>query len=663
MSSAPNKTSRPVMGQRPMFGGGSPAFARMPSYTPVTRGQDQAPARPEPQPAPYPPQAAPAYPSANPIPPQPYPNGRQQAPSQPYGGAPQAYPAGNAYPPQGQGNAYPSQGQGNPYPPQGQGNIYPGQTYSGQGYAAPSYAPQSYPAQPYPQESKREESFDSNFADSNFGDARYPDASFPEQNFSEPGFSPSGFAGYAESAPQTHADASFPETGYTEDASFPEDTSYAGAYPHSEPLNLDGGYGQPQAYQPYNDPGQHGGMAPQGGQPQSDPHRALQPFDAPYDQPPQISLGGEQARRGAHGFYEDDQSDADFLDDGDAVAAAAAQSARKGGMTLRSRSMFMVGSALLGAVALGGALAFAYKQSGGAMNGDQPPLVQADNRPVKEVPDQPGGKDFPHKNKLIYDRLENGDKPETDHLVPRQEEVAMPAMPGSGGETAGLPAAPAQAAPPTTEAVDGTAPPPSVATVDDPEGGPRRVKTMVVRPDGSMAPPPGVEAAAASAPQAAPAQQVASAQVPGIVAAAAPAQPAPQPAPAPAPQPAPAPVAAAAVPEPQQVASIPAPAPVKPKPVKAAAAEPAAPAKASAYVVQVGSKKNQTEALATFADMQQKYPTLLSSYRPMVQKADLGSKGVWYRLRIGPMNDKTAASKLCTQLKSQGLSYCLVMTE
>ncbi len=114
------------------------------------------------------------------------------------------------------------------------------------------------------------------------------------------------------------------------------------------------------------------------------------------------------------------------------------------------------------------------------------------------------------------------------------------------------------------------------------------------------------------------------------------------------------------------MASIPAPAPVKPKPVKAAAvaAEPAAaPAKASAYVVQVGSKKNQTEALATFADMQQKYPTLLSSYRPMVQKADLGSKGVWYRLRIGPMNDKTAASKLCTQLKSQGLSDCLVMTE
>ena len=114
--------------------------------------------------------------------------------------------------------------------------------------------------------------------------------------------------------------------------------------------------------------------------------------------------------------------------------------------------------------------------------------------------------------------------------------------------------------------------------------------------------------------------------------------------------------------DPQPVAAIPAPKP-KPKPVVAAAdaAPQAAAAAASKYVVQIGSKQNQTEALATFADMQQKYPTLLANYRPMVQKADLGAKGVWYRLRIGPINDKATASKLCTQLKSQGMPDCLVM--
>jgi cell division septation protein DedD len=136
--------------------------------------------------------------------------------------------------------------------------------------------------------------------------------------------------------------------------------------------------------------------------------------------------------------------------------------------------------------------------------------------------------------------------------------------------------------------------------------------------------------------------------------------------PAPAPAQAPAADAAAAAPAPaaaapQQAADMPVPA-AKPKPVtQTASITPAAtPTK---YVVQVGSKKNQTEALASFADMQQKYPTLLASYRPMVQKADLGTKGVWYRLRIGPIADKTAATKLCSQLKAQGLPDCLVTAQ
>ena len=52
---------------------------------------------------------------------------------------------------------------------------------------------------------------------------------------------------------------------------------------------------------------------------------------------------------------------------------------------------------------------------------------------------------------------------------------------------------------------------------------------------------------------------------------------------------------------------------------------------------------------------------LLGNYRPMVQKADLGAKGVWYRLRIGPIFDKDTATKLCGQLKARGHPDCLVM--
>jgi cell division protein FtsN len=180
---------------------------------------------------------------------------------------------------------------------------------------------------------------------------------------------------------------------------------------------------------------------------------------------------------------------------------------------------------------------------------------------------------------------------------------------------------------------------------------------MVVRPDGSVMAPP--QPPAGAAPAEAPADMQLAAAGPAQAQAAAAEPPAAEPA-------AETPPAPTAKPALQQVAAV-QPAPAKPKPVKpvtqTASITPAPVAAAAKYVVQVGSKKNQTEALASFADMQQKYPSLLANYRPMVQKADLGTKGTWYRLRIGPIADKTAASKLCTQLKSQGLPDCLVMAQ
>ena len=53
------KAGQPAGGQRPIFGGGSPVFAQMPTYTPVTRGPISArkppsrlPTRPTTEPAP-----------------------------------------------------------------------------------------------------------------------------------------------------------------------------------------------------------------------------------------------------------------------------------------------------------------------------------------------------------------------------------------------------------------------------------------------------------------------------------------------------------------------------------------------------------------------------------------------------------------------------------
>jgi hypothetical protein len=649
--------SRP--GQRSIFGTGrGPVFAQMPAYTPVTRGSEPQPHVPEP---PKPDYGAYARQGVEPQ--------HTQTPgvsgyANPNGAAP-AYQS-----PSSPSRSYTTPDFPNPFPPQSyepqpqppqRPQAQPSQTYSPQSYQpqAPVQPNRPAPAQANPIPANAQPAYQPEPSRS------FPDAGFPERIFqAEPapnaGFTEQGFAD-AHYPDASFADASFPDASFPDasfqDASFPEEKAedFAGASAHEafedhEPLHLDDGsaYGTESGHDSFAHQAGHDyiSQAAQGAGPRPLPsHQALQAFDAVYDQPPQIPLGRTQYphQSEAQAFYETDNADADFLDESQFTSGAddaETKPARKFG--LKSRSMFMVGSALLGAVALGGALAFAYKQSGGTMGGGEPPVVQADSRPVKEPPQQAGGKEFPHKNKLIYERLQNGDQPEAERIVPRQEELAVPAMPGG--------AVPA--------------PPAAVATVDDPnaaDGGPRRVKTMVVRPDGSVMPPPAAPVPAPAAPQ-----QVATANaapVPGVpqqVAFAEPAMPpppmpeAPQAAPAaPAPvaEAAPAPVAA----DPQPVAAIP------PKPKVAAAEAAPAPAKPSQFVVQVGSKQNQTEALATFADMQQKYPTLLASYRPMVQKADLGAKGVWYRLRIGPIVDKTAATKLCGQLKSQGHPDCLVM--
>ena len=695
MSSGAGRPGQPMPGQRSIFGtGGGPVFAQMPAYKPVTRGSEPQQPMPEPPKPDYgaygqgaEPQLrrCPAYramrtrmaplrptrPRAarreatllqtSPIPSRPsriisHNRSRRaisRQPQQSYQPQPQSYQLQpqQSYQPQ-QPQSYPQQS----YQPQPQGQ--PSRPAPSQ--ASPIPAQQSYQPEPAPR----------SFQDAGFPDRIFPGEAAQPASHAEQGYTDTNYAD-ASFGDASFQDASFPDASFP-DASFPEEKAGQGyaaapshhdAYGEHETLHLDDAaapYGTESDPEAYADQTGHDYLAPAAYAPSGAPrplpsHQALQAFDAGYEQPPQIALGRTQypnqipPQNAPQDFYESDQGDADFLDESQFMTPGEAEAKPARKFSLKSRSMYMVGSALLGAIALGGALAFAYKQSGGAMGGGETPVVQADSRPVKEAPQQAGGKEFPHKNKLIYERLQNGDQPEAERIVPRQEELAMPAMPG------GAVPAPAGVAPMA---------PPAVATVDDPnaaDGGPRRVKTMVVRPDGTMAAPEGP--AAPQAPAAPAPQQVAAAAVPPP---AAPQQVAfaepPMPAP-PMPQVAPAPMTVPAAPaQVAEAAAAPAPVAADPQPVaaippqpKVAAAEAApAPAKPSKFVVQVGSKQNQTEALATFADMQQKYPSLLASYRPMVQKADLGSKGVWYRLQIGPIVDKTAATKLCGQLKSQG---------
>lgn len=562
---------------------GSTMFARMPAYTPVTRAPEQ----------PYP--QDPGYDT------QPAANGYYDETAQ-----------GGAY----QGQAYADE----------QG--YEAQGYEAQPYGDQAYAEQPYPEQPYGEQAYAQQPYDEagyQDASQDYGQAyqngAYHDAAMAGDEPLDLGMEEG--AGYAEQPPveQTFEAYGDEQAAYGEqdpaqagyDTYAPAGDAY-GAEPEPAAYSNGQAYGDDQAYaeQPYGeqayDPNAYDAQAyseaqyPQGEYAPHDPSQAVQTYEAQYDQAPEIPLSYGQP--GAEYQETEPQADADFMgaesESGSKLAAAGVFS-----KYLSRKSAFMLGGAVLGAIALGGALAFAFKQSGGglASNGE-PPLITAENTPVKEAPEQPGGKEFPHKNKLIYDRLENGDQPEADRLVPREEELALPNMPAQTD----MPNMPELASAEGAEA-GANAGTPAAAESSDPDAGPRKVKTLTVRPDGS------VDGATATAN---------------------------------------ADAAGAQGSEPTTTASI--------EPQSEPEAAPA-PAVNKKYVVQVASKKDQTEALAAFADMQQKYPSLLSNYRPMVQRVNLGSKGVWYRLQVGPMNSQADASQLCGQLKSQGLNDCLVMAQ
>lgn len=79
------------------------------------------------------------------------------------------------------------------------------------------------------------------------------------------------------------------------------------------------------------------------------------------------------------------------------------------------------------------------------------------------------------------------------------------------------------------------------------------------------------------------------------------------------------------------------------------------------YHVQVTAGQDQSEALTTFGRLQQRHPNLLGGYMPNIKKVDLGEKGVWYRVRVGPMVKRRAAIRFCKKLKAQG-GDCLIRT-
>ncbi|MET0359657.1 MAG: SPOR domain-containing protein, partial [Pararhizobium sp.] len=320
---------------------------------------------------------------------------------------------------------------------------------------------------------------------------------------------------------------------------------------------------------------------------------------------------------------------------------------------------------------------------GSSFTSGEPQIILADKTPTKMVPVEKGGKTVPNQDKAVYDRVAGAqeDAPQQGTLVSSTEEpidvvqrtltpesLPLEGMNGLDGMS-----------PSDDEGADRLMPDDgdaqaSAANEDAaPAVAPRKVRTMIVRPDGTLvaredlapedaavvaAAEPAIKTVKTSAlkpntPALATAAQddvgalaaAASAAVPAAEIAKA--QPLPEAKPVETAKATRKPVDTFATPSPAASA-----APAEASPVQTASIAP------GSYVVQVASLPSEAEAQKSYKSLTGKYGSVIAGRGVDIKKADIAGKGTYYRVRI-PAGSRDEANALCSRLKSAGGS-CLV---
>jgi SPOR domain len=334
--------------------------------------------------------------------------------------------------------------------------------------------------------------------------------------------------------------------------------------------------------------------------------------------------------------------------------------------TPRRRGGLVLVIAVLGLAVLGTAGAFAYRAMfGGSMLPSLPPIIKAGNGPNKIVPSY-GDARASNSTQATVANTGSSEK-----LVSREEqpvEIQEPpktaprvistipiapnpnSLPAGASSIGAAPLAPAPAgaapaaAPPVIATVPASPPAPAPASAE-----PKKIHTVTIRSDQSGGTDTG---AAASAPQHNSARSAKmSAAKPSAASGSQPLSLAPDsqgdvaatpPAPVPAPPP-PRSRARAAV--------------ATTTPAGGTAAETTT--ASGGYAVQVSSQRSEADAQAAFRALRAKFPNQLGGREPIVRRADLGAKGIYYRAMVGPFASMEEAAGMCSTLKAAG-GTCLV---
>ncbi len=80
------------------------------------------------------------------------------------------------------------------------------------------------------------------------------------------------------------------------------------------------------------------------------------------------------------------------------------------------------------------------------------------------------------------------------------------------------------------------------------------------------------------------------------------------------------------------------------------------------YQVQLAALRSESAAQTAWTGLQDSAPDLFAGAKLDIQRADLGAKGVFYRLRIGTFSDRAAAKGFCEDVKATGKD-CMVVAK
>lgn len=250
-----------------------------------------------------------------------------------------------------------------------------------------------------------------------------------------------------------------------------------------------------------------------------------------------------------------------------------------------------------------------YRQ--GVRGGDgELPVISADNSPYKRRPDDAGGRAVPDQDRRIYDELDGSTREPAESILAgapaqadglRRSVSAEAAAQGRGGRTADEPMdiRPSQAAPVEASVMD-------EALRDLSSAGGRPIAPM-------NGPEPQVVALDEAT------RALAEREMPTLL---------PDPLPA-------APVVSHVTPRFNFDLSGP-------------------------YMVQVAALRDPNGAELTWNRMIARNPGLFAGAEKRVQRADLGARGTFYRLRVGAFADREEATAFCEAIKSSG-NDCIVV--